>query len=385
MEFIFASILALAASSGQLIRIPFGNMGSINPLDITIIFFSIILSFKLKFKLKKPPTFILFFLLFTLTGFISLIISPLKLNISEFFNSLSYLIRLLFYIFLFLILNSGVFKKTFNFSTSTLLISSIALANAGILQLLLFPNLLFLTQNGWDPHFFRNVSTFLDPNFIGAFYVLSLIFILGYKTSRKLKVFLFALFFISLLTTFSRSSYLMFLISGITFSYFKKSLKMSITFLILFAFLFFGFQFYSTLVTTPRNISREQSASFRISSWQQGLSIFQKSPVFGVGYNSYHYALEKYKLGDNQFLKSHGSTSNDSSLLTILSTTGIVGFIFYICFLIYFFKSSFKGNNLLIVSAIPSLLIHSFFANSLFYPPIFLFLLLGYFIQASKK
>lgn len=380
MEFYFASILALAISAGQLIRIPIAS-GAINLLDITVIIFTIFGLFKKRIDFKKIPIPFIFFLLFLLSGFFSLIISPLNLTVNEFINSFSYALRLLFYLLFFLTLTSFDIKKNIE---KVILISGLAVSILGILQFLFFPDLSFLTQYGWDPHFFRNVSTFLDPNFAGAFFVFILIFIIGSKNiSNKLRILFLTLVYISLLITFSRSSYLMFLISGIFFALIKKSLKLFIFVTLFFALLLFGFQKYTEAVAKPRNINREQSASFRLSTWQQGLTIFQTSFVFGVGYNSYRYAIEKYHLADNQFLQSHGSSSNDSSLLTVLATTGVVGFCFYTLFLLTLFKFSWK-NKLTLVSIIPGLLIHSLFANSLFYPPILLLLFLGYFIKIEN-
>ena len=171
--------------------------------------------------------------------------------------------------------------------------------------------------------------------------------------------------YLALLTTFSRSSYLMFLVSGISLAFFQKSKKILLGTFILFIGLLIGFQIYTQAVATPRGINREQSASFRLSTWQQGLTIFQHSPLMGVGFNTYKFAIREYNLSDSQFLESRGSTTNDFSLLYVLATTGIVGLTVYLLFILH-----------LPPVAILGLLIHSIFANSLFYPPILLWLIL---------
>ncbi len=355
---IYSWILALGIASGQLIRLPFLG-GGITVLDFTVAFLSVYGLFKLKFRLKNP-LFLKPALLFILVALLSLLFTPLHLNFNQYLISFSYIARFFLYVFFAWIIYSGSFldiKKTF-------FLSGIAFAVLGLLQLVFFPNLDFLAASGWDPHYFRTVSTFLDPNFAGAFFVLIMILLLQFKKEKYAGIF-FTLLYIALLTTFSRSSYLMFLVSGLTFSFLNKSKKYFILTLVLFAFLLLGFKTYSILVATPRNISREQSASFRFNTWQQGFVLFQKSPVLGIGFNAYRFGIEKYNLGNQQFLESHGSSANDSSLLFVLSTTGILGLGVYL----YFLFSLFKSNRTAAIG-LTGLLIHSFFSNSLFFPPI---------------
>lgn len=374
MEAIFVSILTLAIVSGQLIRIPFGT-GNLTPVDAGIIIVSTLLLFKAKPYI--PLLFLKFFFLFLLTGLISLIFSPLNLNLSEFLNSLFYLIRLSLFVFFSFLLMAEKSKHYRSKIQDILLYSGIILASLGLLQFIFLPDLIFLTKDGWDPHFFRTVSTFLDPNFIGAYFVLTLLLFLQKKSlKQKWQILFFAIIFLALLTTFSRSSYLMFLISGLSISWLKRSIKTALLTLTLFAILLLSFQIYTQVVARPRNISREQSASFRLNNWQQGLEIFQKSPLLGIGYNSYRYGLKKYNLADDQFIAGHGSSGNDSSLLFVVATTGLTGLITYLLFLITLAKYGLSKKNLILPAAILGLLTHSLFANSLFYPPILLWLFL---------
>ena len=159
-------------------------------------------------------------------------------------------------------------------------------------------------------------------------------------------------------------------------SFLKKSKILFFTTIFLLLGLVLGFQIYSQMIAQPRNIDREQSASSRLNTWQQGLFLFQKFPILGVGFNSYRYGLKEYNLGDEQFLESHGSSSNDSSLLFIASTTGILGLVAYLYFLRTLFKSSYGEKNFILIAGLVGLIVHSFFANSLFYPPILVWILL---------
>ncbi len=365
----FGLIITLAILSGQLIRLPFLG-GGITMLDIVVIISC--LYGLLKFKRPSQfPSFILAVLPFILIAVISLLFTPLNLQLDEYFISSSYIIRFSFYILFGYLISAGRFNSFQKQINNSLIFSGVSLAILGLLQFIFLPDLGFLTKYGWDPHYFRTVSTFLDPNFAGAYFVLTLILLINSrgKTSQ------FILIFLALLTTFSRSSYLMFLVSSLTLSFLKRSKKTGILAILLFLVLLLGFQAYTRLVSKPRNIDREQSASFRLSTWQQGIKIWQTYPILGAGFNAYKYAVKENNLGDEQFLKSHGATSNDSSLLSVAATTGILGLISYILFLGSLIKKGFKENSFLAAS-VSGLLIHSIFANSLFFSPILLWIIL---------
>lgn len=360
---ILSWILTFALSSGQLIRVPYLS-GGIAALDIIVFLLSAIGLLKLKFKFKKPA-FLIPALIFILIALLSLFLTPLRLTSAEYLTALSYTGRFFIYLLFSWLIFSGAFPKIQKNLGKILTFAGIILAVLGLLQLIFFPDFRFLTVAGWDPHYFRTVSTFFDPNFAGAFFVLALILLMSDKS--RLTPLFFAILYFALLTTFSRSSYAMFLISGLTFSFIKKSKKYALITLILFIFLLYGFQIYNRLVAEPRNISRDQSASSRLSTWQQGFAIIGKNPVLGVGFNAYRYAVREYKLGDAEFLKSHGSSGNDSSLLFVASTTGIIGLLAYLYFL---FSIGGCAKRQILLPAVLGLTAHSLFSNSLFFPPI---------------
>jgi O-antigen ligase len=367
-------IVTLAILSGQLIKIPIAS-GGISILDITIILFTFYGIAKLKFNFKKIPPHIKIGFIFLLICLLSLLLTPLHLQPNEYLVSISYTVRIFFYILFGFLYHLNIFPKIEENIENILIYSGTGLAILGLLQFIFLPDLKFLTSLGWDPHYFRTVSTFLDPNFAGAFFTLTLIILLSKDILKKKYLVLFLLVFIALLTTFSRSSYLMFLVSGFTLAFLNKNKKMIGIVILLFCILIAGFQIYTQLISKPRNINREESASYRINTWQQGLTVFQKSPVLGVGFNSYKYSLKEYKLADDQFLNSHGATSNDSSLLFVASTTGIIGVICYLYFLLNLYINKNTQFNKIVKAGILGLLVHSIFANSLFFTPILFWLL----------
>lgn len=305
-------------------------------------------------------------------------------------------------------------------------ITGASLAIIGLLQLIFFPDLEQLLIFGFDPHKNRIVSTFLDPNFFGAFmnftFVL-FIYELLIKKSKNIQDFARAnvwkisgvfLTGVVIILTFSRSAYLM-LAAALVLTFLIKSRKLLIIFISFFMLLYFIFPPFTARINGAVNV--DKSASERFNSWNKGIEIFQQNPVLGVGFNN----VRNYAQSRNlvQLFSIDGGNSGagiDSSLIFILATTGLTGFVFFILFLCKtiidivttstlniksFYNLQFKpvkfkkrifelpildkwyrengGKPVLLKDnflALPllsltfGLIINSFFINSLFYPPV---------------
>lgn len=373
-------VLVFSILAGQLIKIPvFGSSGLIL-LDLATAFLCLWGLKNLKFHLKEPTETIIFPLLFLLAGVFSLILTPLHLNLTEYLISLSYGLRLFVYILLGWVVYSGGLPQLSKNISRVFNFSAVALSSFGLIQFVFLPNLAFLENEGWDPHYFRTASTFLDPNFLGVFLTLAFLPLL-IKTSLKdyRKILILLIIFLAILTTFSRSSYLMFLIAGLTLALLKKSIKLGVTILVLFLTMLLSFNLYTNVVAKPRNIDRTQSASFRFDTWQQGFTILSHLPSIrlGVGFNAYRFATAEYNLSSEQFSNSRGSSYNDSSLLSVLVTTGSTGLVLFIFWLVILFLQGIKTKEGKIFSAsLLGLIVASFFNNILFYPPILLWIIL---------
>lgn len=376
-------ILAFSLIAGQLLKLPVFGQASLTLLDLTTF---ILLGFGwLKFKppLTRPPRFISAGLIFLLIGTISLVFSPLHLNLTEKINSLLYGVRFL----AILVLGWLIYLRCLPFSLNDLakiwLSSGITIAVLGLLQFLLLPDLGFLAQAGWDPHLYRLASTFLDPNFTGAYLALTLSGLFLFPQSKlRYRWYFFILVYLGLLLTFSRSAYLMFIVTFLIISLLQKSIKILLLTLILSLILFIGFSIYQKTVAQVHNVNRTQSAETRVSSWQQGLAIWQKNPILGVGFNSYRYGLKEYQLGPDIQIQSHGGSSNDSSLLYVLDTTGVIGLISYIWFIFEILKIGWRNLNhnrvisVILMSVVFGLLAQSFLINTMFYPFLLIWLIL---------
>ncbi len=367
-------LLVLSIIAGQLIKIPFGTHGGITLLDIAIALILILGVTKLK-ALKKFPIWVISAWIFSTLAILSLIFTPIHLTRSEFITSLAYILRFLGIIFVGLVVPKEAIIKI-------LLISGAGLSILGIMQLLIFPDLGFLTRYGWDPHFYRTVSTFLDPNFLGAYLSLTLILLSQKKITKKWNLILFIIVYLSLLTTFSRGAFLGFAAGFLTLAILKRSINFFLLTVFLASILTLGFVFYQKVIAQPRNIDRTQSAQFRVNSWQEGLALIQKHPILGVGFNTYRFALREYHLRPNEFIQDRGASSNDSSLIYVASTTGLLGFLSYLVFLFsiiwvgwqnYLSKNPFGA---ILLSGLSVIFIQSFFSNTLFYPFLLMWIVL---------
>lgn len=382
-QIILLYLLIFSVAAGQLIKIPVTSQRG--PVLLDIILFILVILGSRKLQLRFLPKSFLAFIIFLLICLLSLVLSPLNLTFGEYLNSSLYILRLS----IFLLFGVMVLNKTLSLGFEKIIIvSGLILSVLGLLQFLLIPDMIFLTKFGWDPHFFRTVSTVLDPNFLGIYLTLSIITLFLAVFPKKythLKIILFAVIYTALITTFSRSSALLLFVSLLTISILKKSFRIFLLAIFLTAILVASFYTYISLVAIPRNIDREASAKLRLSSWNQGLMLFSKSPVLGIGFNNYQQALKEYSITPSSQLTSRGGSSNDSSLLFVLATTGLLGLTVYLTFIVFIIKECIdllktqSEKSILLIAGILGLVVNSFFINSLFYPftVFWIFLLLG--------
>lgn len=374
IKFNLASILIfLGLTTGQLIKIPNSTRGGLTILDLSVVILTLISLISLRFRLKNPPRPITIALIFTIILLVSLLLTPLHLSAGEYLDSIAYSGRFFLYILFGWTLYSGALPGLKERVPQTIAYSGVALAILGFFQLILFPNLAFLQTEGWDPHYLRLVSTLLDPNFLGGFFTLCFITLLSQVNSKMPTIpkVMLGIIYLALLLTFSRSAYLTFGLALLAFSFFRKSPKMVLISLLLIGGLGLGYLGYQHAIAQPRGINRQQSAQYRISSWQTGWEMFNHSPVLGVGFNAYRYALTEYNLTPKEFTQTRGASANDSSLLFILSTTGIIGFAVFLLFL-----GSLARQNTLLLTGLTGIIAQSFFINSLFYPWILIWIVL---------
>lgn len=362
--------LVIAFPLGEVARISF------NEIAVTLLDIAVAVTFLLWFIQKKrksqaklsKPIFI-----FIGTLLLSLLVNLNRLTSFESMASFLYLLRFIFYAGLyFIVLDLLQFKKVL---IKSMLIGGGILILGGYIQYFLYSDLRNLYYLGWDEHLYRMFSSFLDPNFAGAFFVLYFLFLInklfGTKNQTEslvLKLIIIATF-VAVILTFSRSAYITLVLGLIVFLFLKgKRLLVGGT-LLLFVLLTLLFS-QITLKSEGTNLLRIASTEARIDSLKNAVTIFKDNPIFGIGFNSYRYAQRDYGFVDESKMTVHSAAGTDNSFLFVLATSGIIGFS---AFMYLWFKILSTKDPLLISSSI-ALFANSIFVNSLFYPFIMLWM-----------
>lgn len=342
-------LLILSLSFGQLGRIvlfPGINLYLQDILILSLILFNLpqlVQSKTYRTPLTKP------ILVFATTTTISLLLSLFRYPPTQVFSGSLYLFRFLAYALIFFIARKSPHKQQL---LRYLSITGLAVAVFGLIQYAFVPDTRFLYDLGWDRHYYRLISTFLDPNFTGIFLVLTLILL--WPSPLTL------LPFIALLLTYSRSSYLSFLAVLIAWLHHRHQLKLLV-------YLITGFLVLLFILPRPGGegvkLERLYSLTNRLDSMKLGWQIFRNHPLTGVGFN-----LLRYEQAN---LVSHSGAGIDNSFIFILATTGIPGFLAYLWLLKkQLFASRLPRGAALRGYMLYAILVHSFFNNTLFYPPI---------------
>ena len=384
-------LLLITLPLGQLGRLPIaGEYTNLYLPDIlipVIIFVWLGYALGIRKKLELPPL-TNFIFLFSFIALISLINGNRFIGMGEFLVSALYLVRWFLY--------AGIYFVVWDFMrgervqqgergkiVNLLIFSGVVLALAGFVQLAVLPDFTTLDPSlGWDPHRNRLASTFFDPNFVGAYLVLTLTLIFSRilytgppeadrdRFGTLLLTLVGAVVFVALILTFSRSAWLMFAFSmgvmGVLKS--KKLLLLAVV------------AFLAAYALVPRvqtrvagGVDPDDSARARITSWVATFEIIKDYPVIGVGFNSFRYAQARHGFFDfSDPLGGRAGAGSDSSLLLVLATTGVVGLA---VFLLMGFKalwpvwSNFSNStSLAVLAGFAGLLAESNFINSLFYP-----------------
>lgn len=383
---------------GSLSRLPIGDVAfTVNDVILPVMIGLWLLYILVIQKRVVLPSRTMLIVGFAFWAFITLLFSLRFLGMAQFLISGLYWVRWVEYAFVFFIgywlfTQGEEAKATMRTTVKMLLWGQLMFVLAGFLQFALFPNFSKFVQHGWDPHYYRLLSTFLDPNFAGIFIVLGMVLfgaffllkeetILPTKTSKSVSYVYVLLALVAIVLTFSRSSYLGFAVAVGCIGLLKSRA-------VLFVMAFVGI---ASFVFIPRVQTRvigafsfDETVMARLSQYELTLGIIEKDPVFGVGFNTFRYAQEEagYFRDDRgvSFEGGHAGAGSDSSLLFILVTTGVPGLLLYLAMWGAFLKDAFRAYitrsnttlvralGLVIVVSQLALMAHTQFVNSMFYP-----------------
>lgn len=295
------------------------------------------------------PTWLISGCTFVIIGLVGIILSNLTLNISYTIEPILYGVRILGYIlFIGFIANSKLRK---NVLQNALLITITVSAIFGWIQYLFFPDLTALKYFGWDDHYYRLVGTFLDPAFLGILLVFGVLLAL-WKKQNILAV----LLSVTLAFTYSRASWVALALGMLYF--FIKNINRKVIIVVAGLLLL-------TISLLPQpggegvNLRRTNSLEQKLVNYEHSLSIIEKSPVFGVG------------MGNVCSFNNEGSNSCyglDNSVLFILATTGVIGLFIFLDFINKTAAEISPPKRTLVFGSVLSLLLHTMFTNTLFYP-----------------
>lgn len=358
---------------GQLLSFRFYLLGMEIPLHpIDLISFLFLVSIII-FKQEKPKIFKYlndFFLIALASQLIFVVLN----GFNPALKGILYLLRLVSYTAIFIAVwnlvrnNKSTKRRIFTY----LLGISIFIAFFGWYQYFRYPDLTALKFLGWDDHLYRLVGSFLDPTFTSILLVFG---ILGtfewYQVTKKKKfILVLALLISSLLFTYSRAGYLALFAGLFTLLAIRKRLRVSLLFVPL---VITGIILLPKPASEGTNLERTASINARLVNYIDTIKIITKSPLIGVGYNNLCWAKVNYLSQTN--VDSHACSGSDLSLLLVLATTGILGFILFLNIIIKeIFLVEVDTFGAVFLSCLAALFIHSLFGNSLFYPWVMVFI-----------
>jgi O-antigen ligase len=360
-------VLMVIFPFGQLISFRFRFLGMdipFHPIDIISLLFLIVVVIS---KPEKPKIFRYLKDLF-LIALASQVIFIAFNGINPTLKGFLYLLRLVSYTSIFIVVWNLVrnSKSTKRRIFTYLIGISIFVALFGWYQYFRYPDLTSLKFLGWDDHLYRLVGSFFDPTFTSILLVFGILTTFEwYQVTKKKKYILVLMLLISsLLFTYSRAGYLALFAGIFTLLAVKKRLRISLLFIPL---IIVGIILLPKPSSEGTNLVRTASISARLINYIDTAKIITKSPLIGVGYNNLCWAKVNF-LGQSD-VDSHACSGSDSSLLLILATTGIFGFILFINLVI---KEIMQINTdvygIIFIASLASLFVHSLFGNSLFYP-----------------
>lgn len=307
------------------------------------------------------------FFTFVLACLFSLILSFNYFEVSAIFFGALYFLRFVAY-YIFFTAVSEEYKTSIKKKSILTSIFAVCLAMAifGWIQYFFLPDLRALKYLGWDDHLYRLTGTLFDPGFSSLIFVFgSLLALYFYKVRKNLNYLILSGFMVlSVLFTYSRAGYTALAFGLIVFLVLEKKVKLIFTSL---AVIGLAILFLPRPAGTGVKLERFYSITSRIENYKETIEVAKASPVFGVGYNNFCAAKQKYL--KNVDAQSHSCSGSDSSLLLILATTGVVGFIAFVRLAKEIFVCFWKGNKKsLFASVFVALFVHSLFNNSLFFP-----------------
>jgi hypothetical protein len=198
-------------------------------------------------------------------------------------------------------------------------------------------------KNFWDEtnHFMGTFGHKLVA--ANIFSIFTILFFCSFLFFHKIYIISFFISFLSLLLTFSKS-YIPIAILILILIFISRYKKLTLLIIPTIGFILIS------ILLLKFNPNFSKSFGLRLNFYKAGIEIFQKSPIYGIGYTHISDYLENYvKIG---YIDNYAHTHN--IYIDNLAETGILGFLTFLIMLIYFafkfLKKGYKEKKILSIS-----------------------------------
>lgn len=342
-------LIVLILPFSELLRFQIFDHIYLRVLDLLVLILSGLLIYKNPQKLLKYKSLLLFLAILLISN----LAHPLNMP------ALGYLIRTLVYWSLVPFFLSPDLKTTPK-NTNLLHFGLLVFVLLGLMQYFYYPELRNLYYLGYDPHSYRFAGLFLDPNISSLLLVWTVLYF--YQQKSKLAKPMIVLSLISLLLTYSRIGYLSLIVAWI---YQNAQTKQRYLITGMVSVILLGILFLPRYFGEGTNLLRVNSVFAKLESSQLVWQQLKKQPILGVGFNNVHLLKDS----QNEPIANNSLYGIDNSWLTILITSGLIGFGLLIRLIIDINAHLNKPQRVLGLAY----LIHSLSVNSFLVPSLFVF------------
>jgi hypothetical protein len=258
----------------------------------------------------------------------------------------------------------------------------------GFLQYLILPDTRYLATLGWDNHYFRLISTWLDPGFTGLLLVLGILWTWRWRQKMSFTINTGLIIFLSITTalTYSRSSLVAWLAAvglllGWKSIWKKKPLTVWLPLLLSLGILLSSWWWLPRKASEGTILTRTSTIDARVVSTQSVLENMTVSEwIKGRGLLT---PIKDSVARQEAFATYNHAVIPDNLVTQLLSGIGIggVALLLWLCWEV----SRRHRTSLWLGSVFLAVLLHSLFNNSLFHPFISLSLFLSIVAEAHSR
>ena len=298
--------------------------------------------------------------------------------------SLGYLARWLFYFGVYVVLINALRAGDAERIWRTLESVIVAFALFGIVQSITLPDFAQLVyrdsrpQFDWDVQGRRLVSTWLDPNFAGAFLMIALVVEVALiSVGKRVAAWKPMILSVALVLTASRGTALavavafavILLARGLS----KRMMRISAGLIVLMGA---ALPLVLRFTGLSSKLGVDLSAMQRVVAWLRAARVFADHPIIGIGMNTWGFVQERYG-----YERNYAATfSLDGGLIFVALMTGLIGLAIYLGMIgavvararrvwrNTMASPEQRGLAIGIAAATVGLVVHSLFCNSLFLP-----------------